>query len=231
VQEVLEIQTHGFVFDPYFISGKERPLVSTVCRPLATCHNLATVVVIKGTSMNFKYFLYGLFLMVAMTLFLVLSYFQTPTDILPSSTHIRSTPVAVPEKGSSSSSQKIEITRPSVIPKKKIAYAITITKDGPFLDGALVLGYSAQLAQQNSSKYSAELIAFVTPEVVKARLVLAKYGWKIIEKNLPVELQEIQNEDYMNRVCSYFIFHLNDLTSSPLTPFLSLTSSFLSDEK
>jgi hypothetical protein len=27
--------------------------------------------------------------------------------------------------------------------KKKIAYAITVTKDGHFLDGALVLGYSA----------------------------------------------------------------------------------------
>jgi hypothetical protein len=203
VQEVLEIQTRIcfcsrlHLWPRASIGMYHVSTVSDVLQP----RNSGT----SRTSMNFKYFLYGLFLMVTMTLFLVLSYFQTPTDILPSSTHIRSTPVTVPEKGLSSSSQKIEITRPSVIPKKKIAYAITITKDGPFLDGALVLGYSAQLAQQNSSKYSAELIAFVTPEVVKARLVLAKYGWKIIEKNLPVELQEIQNEDYMNRVCSYFI--------------------------
>ena len=28
--------------------------------------------------------------------------------------------------------------------KKKIAYAITVTKDGPFLDGALVLGHAAR---------------------------------------------------------------------------------------
>lgn len=28
--------------------------------------------------------------------------------------------------------------------KKKIAYAITVTKDGNFVDGALVLGYSAK---------------------------------------------------------------------------------------
>jgi hypothetical protein len=35
--------------------------------------------------------------------------------------------------------------------KKKIAYAITVTKDGHFLDGALVLGYSA-LKVHNASK-------------------------------------------------------------------------------
>jgi hypothetical protein len=151
--------------------------------------------------MNFKYFLYCLFLMVAMTLFLVLSYFQStsPTSALSPQDLIQS-PIGAADKGSLSP-PKIEATHPLTIPKKKIAYAITITKDGPFLDGALVLGYSAQLAQQNSSKYSAELVAFVTPEVVKARVVLAKYGWKILEKNLPVELHEIQNEDYMNRVC------------------------------
>lgn len=88
--------------------------------------------------------------------------------------------------------------------KKKIAYAITVTKDGPFLDGALVLGYSAQKVHSEKfgyiSEYEPELIAFVTVEVVTARPILQKFGWKILEKPLPVELDEIQNKEYAEKV-------------------------------
>jgi di/tricarboxylate transporter len=154
--------------------------------------------------MNFRSFLNGLLLLVVTTLVLVVFYMSN------TSTSQASLPlVGIPPATGQSRTENPNIrrndpikdlkTKPSDV-KKKIAYAITITKDGPFLDGALVLGYSAQIAQRNSSKYSPELIAFVTPEVVKARVVLAKYGWKILEKNLPVELHEIQNKDYMDRV-------------------------------
>ena len=58
-------------------------------------------------------------------------------------------------------------------PKKKIGYAITVTKDGHFVDGALVLGYSALKVHDASkgfhSEYDAELIAFVVPTVIEAR--------------------------------------------------------------
>ena len=84
--------------------------------------------------------------------------------------------------------------------KKKIAYAITITKDGPFLDGALVLGYSAIKAQSISNKYTADLIALVTPEVTHARPILQSHGWKIIERDLPVSLEEIESTDYVRKV-------------------------------
>ena len=87
--------------------------------------------------------------------------------------------------------------------RKKIAYAITVTKDGLFLDGALVLGYGImKLHHQNGktnndywnskhlenipldtyvgqvvptlSKYDADLIAFVTPNIVHAKHILGR---------------------------------------------------------
>jgi hypothetical protein len=86
--------------------------------------------------------------------------------------------------------------------KKKIAYAITVTKDGHFVDGALVLGYSAKrvhdITKGFDSEYDADLIAFVVPTVVTSRPILAAYGWKIIERTLPVGYDEIQNQEYAN---------------------------------
>ena len=84
--------------------------------------------------------------------------------------------------------------------KKKIAYAITVTKDGHFVDGALVLGHSDLRVHNSSkgynSKYDAELVAFVTPTVHYARPVLEAYGWKVLEKRLPVEIDDIENKKY-----------------------------------
>lgn len=89
--------------------------------------------------------------------------------------------------------------------RKKIAYAITVTRDGPFLDGALVLGHAAMKLHRQSdnpthynSKYDAELVAIVAPTVVTSRVVLEKFGWKIAEKDLPVSIDEIINKDYAN---------------------------------
>jgi hypothetical protein len=84
--------------------------------------------------------------------------------------------------------------------KKKIAYAITVTKDGHFVDGALVLGYSAKKVHDATkgfnSKYDADLIAFVVPSVVTSRPILEEYGWKVLERGLPVPLEEIENKQY-----------------------------------
>jgi alpha-N-acetylglucosamine transferase len=88
------------------------------------------------------------------------------------------------------------------VKKKKIAYAITVTKDGHFVDGALVLGYSAKkvhdAANGYNSEYDADLIAFVVPSVKYARPVLEAYGWKVLERNLPVALDDIENKEYAN---------------------------------
>ena len=88
--------------------------------------------------------------------------------------------------------------------KKKVAYAITVTKDGPFLDGALVLGYAAKRVHDSSkgfnSIYDADLVAFVAPGVVQARPILQQHGWRILEKELPVELEDIVNKEYAERM-------------------------------
>jgi hypothetical protein len=147
--------------------------------------------------MKFKQLVYLLVVIVFVSIILLLSQSQShvPSPIIPHTDILATAPPAL--RGNN------EIPARSIAPsKKKIAYAITITKDGPFLDGALVLGFSAQKAQLLSDKYDADLVAFVTPEVQKARIVLAAYGWIIMEKDLPVSLAEITNPDYMNRVCA-----------------------------
>ena len=74
--------------------------------------------------------------------------------------------------------------------KKRIAYAITITKDGSFQDGAAVLAYSIMKQYTNnrvlSSKYSVSFIAFVHPMVTIARKELKRIGYHIIEATTPI---------------------------------------------
>lgn len=87
---------------------------------------------------------------------------------------------------------------------KRVAVAITVTKDGPFLDGALVLGYAAKKFHDAKkgfpSKYQMDLVAFVSKKAVEVRPVLQKFGWKILERDLPVALEDIENQDYANRM-------------------------------
>jgi len=70
-----------------------------------------------------------------------------------------------------------------------------VTKDGPFVDGALVLGYAARkfhsAAHGFPSPYDVDLVAFVTKKVVTTRAVLQRFGWIIMERDLPVALDEV----------------------------------------
>lgn len=88
--------------------------------------------------------------------------------------------------------------------KRVVAYAITVTKDGPFVDGALVLGYAAKRVHDSKkgfdSPYEADLVAFVTKSVVTSRPILEKFGWKVIEKSVPVALHEIENQEYAEKM-------------------------------
>lgn len=88
--------------------------------------------------------------------------------------------------------------------KPRVAYAITVTKDGPFVDGALVLGYAAKkfhdFSKGYNSGYSADLVAFVVPSVKTSRPILEKFGWRIIERGLPVQLDEIENREYAEKM-------------------------------
>lgn len=88
--------------------------------------------------------------------------------------------------------------------QRRVAIAITVTKDGPFLDGALVLGYAAKKYHSAKhgypSKYTVDLVAFVTKKAVAVRPVLQQFGWQILEKELPVALDEIENQDYAQKM-------------------------------
>ena len=138
-----------------------------------------------------KYTLVILFSFVATGLFVLYRFYSFSST----------SPITVSTTETESGQQNLPNLRNNEVKKKKkIAYAITVTKDGHFVDGALVLGYSAKKVHDASSgyisEYDADLIAFVVPSVKYARPVLEAYGWKVLERNLPVALDEIQNKAY-----------------------------------
>ena len=153
---------------------------------------------------NFRLFISVL--IVSILIFVI--YINIPSLSIPSDSKdslLEENPIAV-EKNESvlSSSCSVDSTKKKVVAKKRIAYAITVTKDGSFLDGALVLGHAARkvhdVSQGYMSQYDADLVAFVAPGVVTARPILTAYGWKVLEKQLPVELAEIENRDYADKM-------------------------------
>ena len=60
---------------------------------------------------------------------------------------------------------------------KTIAYAISVTADGAYMDGAAVLAHGIRKASADS-KYGIELIAMVHPNVTTSRAALIRAGWK-----------------------------------------------------
>jgi hypothetical protein len=75
--------------------------------------------------------------------------------------------------------------------KKRLAYAITITKDGFFQDGAAVLAYSI-LKYSKNSRYDISFIAFVHPNVTTSRVGLRRLGFHVIEVPTPVNTKAIE---------------------------------------
>lgn len=75
--------------------------------------------------------------------------------------------------------------------KKRLAYVITITKDGFFQDGAAVLAYSI-MKYANATSYDISLIAFVHPNVTTSRVGLRRLGFHVIEVPTPVNTSAIQ---------------------------------------
>lgn len=61
--------------------------------------------------------------------------------------------------------------------KKSIAYAISVTADGPYMDGAAVLAHGIRKISVQS-KYGMELIAIIHPNVTTSRTALTRAGWK-----------------------------------------------------
>ena len=90
--------------------------------------------------------------------------------------------------------------------KKTIAYAISVTSDGGNwngIDGAAVLGHSAVRSHRNGSRYDAALVAFVAPQVSEAgRSKLRRVGFRVLEKPLPVEVEDIEGDFLRSRISS-----------------------------
>jgi hypothetical protein len=62
-------------------------------------------------------------------------------------------------------------------PQKRIAYAVSVTHDGPYMDGAAVLAHAIRKAH-GKSRYEYDLIAFVHPNVRTSREPLKRAGWR-----------------------------------------------------
>jgi hypothetical protein len=69
--------------------------------------------------------------------------------------------------------------------RPRVAFAITITKDGSFQDGAAVLAYSIVNVTAGRS-FDCSLIAFVHPNVTN-RDVLRRLGYHVIEAPTPIK--------------------------------------------
>ena len=79
-----------------------------------------------------------------------------------------------------------EIVQVKKSSKRRIAFAITITKDGSFQDGAAVLAFS--LYNSNMTKeFDISLVAFVHPNVTTSRPILNRLGYHVIEVQTPIK--------------------------------------------
>lgn len=117
----------------------------------------------------------------------IISSSSSVSDSSSSSNLIRGSSNLIKEIEDAGSKRFTQYTSFSGRSKKKVAYAITVTKDGHFVDGALVLGHSAKRVHDATkgfhSEYDADLVAFVVPSVKYARpgiLTLSLLNYRII---------------------------------------------------
>ena len=64
-------------------------------------------------------------------------------------------------------------TLPTSVPRRTVAYAVSVSKDGNFFDGAAVLGWSIIQAHRESN-YDVALVAIVHKNAVVAK---RKFEW------------------------------------------------------
>ena len=85
-----------------------------------------------------------------------------------------------------SSKFKFPARKPRHGGRLRVAFAITMTKDGNFLDGAAILAYSIAEAARGK-EYDWSLVAFVHPNVTTSRPGLTKLGFHVIEAPIPIK--------------------------------------------
>ena len=85
-----------------------------------------------------------------------------------------------------------------------IAWAVTVSKDGPIADGAVVLMESIIQAMLGHSKFRHAFVAFVVPEAPRAARMLEQLGWRVLIKPMPLTVESIQGalkENIMKKGC------------------------------
>ena len=82
-----------------------------------------------------------------------------------------------------------------------VAYAITVTKDGRYIDGAAVLGEAVGHVHKQS-RWNYALVAIVHVSVSKSIPPLRALGWHIVRRDLPFSLDAIENQEYAEAVKS-----------------------------
>jgi hypothetical protein len=93
------------------------------------------------------------------------------------------------------------VPSPTKAPLMKVAFAITITKDGRFQDGAAVLAHSIIESFQHEP-IDISFVAFVHPNVSTSRAYLRKIGFFVIEAPTPINVSAIRGK--------YLREHIND---------------------
>ena len=134
-----------------------------------------------------RYLVPALALVSTLTLYLLYDHVLERTPVIPDTLNDAGEGLQIPEKSIKSSIFKA--TPPPV--RRRIAYAITMTKDGPFQDGAAVLAYSILRISKNKD-YDTSLVAFIHPEVVTSRPILQRLGFHVIECPTPINTTAIR---------------------------------------
>jgi hypothetical protein len=98
------------------------------------------------------------------------------------------------------SQSHLGINLPFVPQYKRYAFAITITKDGFFQDGAAVLAYSIVRMFTGSTNAKFSFIAFVHPSVINSRIVLKRLGFHVIVAPTPVNVSAIAGPTLRDKI-------------------------------
>ena len=112
------------------------------------------------------------------------NYVVNDKTTLVTSQKLTPPPPPPPPPPSSSSSLSSSLSSSSSSQPRRIGFAITITKDGAFLDGAAVLAYSIVKHSTIDTNTKISLIAFVHPNVTKSRPILKKVNIIFLNYNL-----------------------------------------------
>jgi hypothetical protein len=117
----------------------------------------------------------------------VVDHHTSNINIQATTKEVKTTKTAVISKSKDSNSHNSHNKKNEHAPKKlKIAFAITMNHDGNFQDGAAVLAYSIY-ATNMTKRHDVSFVAFVHPNVVTSRPVLAKIGYHVIEAPTPIK--------------------------------------------